>query len=101
MTIVWQISELSKLILELRTVLFGNGQNEPSSDACAQLTQEFFKQDVFRLLIISLPKLDLGVSFMFQPASILGKGHREPFSRNYMKNSNSKRFHEHMQSASL
>ncbi|KAG8660025.1 hypothetical protein MANES_02G106400v8 [Manihot esculenta] len=55
-----KISELSKLILELRTVLFGNGQNEPSSDACAQLTQEFFKQDVFRLLIISLPKLDLG-----------------------------------------
>ncbi|KDP29887.1 hypothetical protein JCGZ_18456 [Jatropha curcas] len=55
-----KMSELSKSILEMRTVLFGNGQSEPSSDACAQLTQEFFKEDTFRLLIICLPKLDLG-----------------------------------------
>ncbi|GAV74599.1 Mo25 domain-containing protein [Cephalotus follicularis] len=52
--------ELSKLILEMRTVLYGNGQMEPSADACAQLTLEFFKEDTFRLLIICLPKLDLG-----------------------------------------
>ncbi|KAF2306262.1 hypothetical protein GH714_016089 [Hevea brasiliensis] len=55
-----KMSELSKLILEMRTVLFGNGQNEPNSDACAQLTQEFFKENTFHLLIICLPKLDLG-----------------------------------------
>ncbi|XP_059664500.1 putative MO25-like protein At5g47540 [Cornus florida] len=55
-----KISELSKLILEMRTILYGDGQLEPSSEACAQLTQEFFKNDMLRLLITCLPKLDLG-----------------------------------------
>lgn len=55
-----KMSELSKLILEMRIVLFGNGQVEPSADACAQLTQEIFREDVLRLLISCLPKLDLG-----------------------------------------
>ncbi|KAJ4842033.1 hypothetical protein Tsubulata_045941 [Turnera subulata] len=55
-----KIAELGRLLLEMRTLLFGNGQVEPNADACAQLTQEFFKVDVFRLLIICMPKLDLG-----------------------------------------
>ncbi|EEF30376.1 Calcium-binding protein, putative [Ricinus communis] len=55
-----KMSELSKSILEMRTVLFGNGQTEPSPEACAQLAQEFFREDTFRLLIICLPKLELG-----------------------------------------
>ncbi|XP_065876407.1 putative MO25-like protein At5g47540 [Euphorbia lathyris] len=52
--------ELSKCILEMRTILFGNGQNEPNGEACAQLTQEFFKEDTFRILLICLPKLNVG-----------------------------------------
>ncbi|KAG5232050.1 MO25 protein [Salix suchowensis] len=55
-----KMSELSKQILEIRIVLFGNGQAEPNPDACAQLAQEFFKHDTFRLLVAGLPKLDLG-----------------------------------------
>ncbi|KAG6785187.1 hypothetical protein POTOM_010913 [Populus tomentosa] len=55
-----KMSELSKVILEIRVVLFGNGQAEPNPDACAHLAQDFFKHDTFRLLILSLPKLDLG-----------------------------------------
>uniref|UniRef100_A0A2P2ISI0 MO25-like protein At5g47540 n=1 Tax=Rhizophora mucronata TaxID=61149 RepID=A0A2P2ISI0_RHIMU len=54
-----KMSEISKVILEMRTVLFGNDRGEPNSEACAQLTQEFFKDDTFRLLIVSLPNLEL------------------------------------------
>lgn len=55
------MAELSKLILEMRTVLFGNGQSVPSTDACSQLAQEFFTSDTVRLLIACVPKLELGV----------------------------------------
>ncbi|XVE72507.1 hypothetical protein DITRI_Ditri11bG0044900 [Diplodiscus trichospermus] len=55
-----KISELGKLILDVRTVLYGDGQVEPSSEACAQLTREFFQNDTFRILINCLPSLDLG-----------------------------------------
>ncbi|XP_019455242.1 PREDICTED: putative MO25-like protein At5g47540 isoform X2 [Lupinus angustifolius] len=55
-----KLSELSKTILEIRTILYGNGASEPNPDACSQLTREFFKEDTFRLLIISLPNLKLG-----------------------------------------
>ncbi|KAJ6880472.1 MO25-like protein [Populus alba x Populus x berolinensis] len=55
-----QMSELGKQILEIRIVLFGNGQAEPNPDACAHLAREFFKHDTFRLLVVCLPKLDLG-----------------------------------------
>ncbi|KAF3443308.1 hypothetical protein FNV43_RR12990 [Rhamnella rubrinervis] len=55
-----KISELSKTILEIRTVLYGTGESEPNPEACAQLTLEFFQEDTLRLLIVCLPKLDLG-----------------------------------------
>lgn len=53
-----KLVELGKTILEIRTILFGNGAAEPNPDACSQITQEFFKEDTFRLLIIALPKMD-------------------------------------------
>uniref|UniRef100_A0A5B7C1L8 MO25-like protein n=1 Tax=Davidia involucrata TaxID=16924 RepID=A0A5B7C1L8_DAVIN len=55
-----KMSELNKLILEMRTVLYGDGQSEPISEVCSQLTNEFFKDDTFHLLIICLPRLGLG-----------------------------------------
>ncbi|KAF7832228.1 putative MO25-like protein [Senna tora] len=55
-----KLADLSKTMLEIRIVLFGNGESEPNPDACVQLTQEFFKEDTFRLLVVALPKLDLG-----------------------------------------
>lgn len=56
------MEELTKSMLEIRTLLYGDGESEPNKDACAQLTLEFFKDDTFRLLIVSLSKLNLGVS---------------------------------------
>lgn len=51
--------DLSKLIRDLKLILYGNSEAEPVSEACAQLTQEFFKGDTLRLLIKSLPRLNL------------------------------------------
>ncbi|KAL6968987.1 hypothetical protein U1Q18_046233 [Sarracenia purpurea var. burkii] len=55
-----QMCELHKLILEMRTTLYGDDRSEPITETCAQLTLEFFKADMLRLLINCLPKLDLG-----------------------------------------
>ncbi|KAK6133251.1 hypothetical protein DH2020_033012 [Rehmannia glutinosa] len=54
-----EMMELSKLIRNLKQVLYGDSESEPVSEACAQLTQEFMKENTLRLLIICLPKLDL------------------------------------------
>lgn len=58
------MAELSKLICELKMTLYGNGENEPVAEACAELTQEFFKENTLRLLIIFLPKLNLEVRML-------------------------------------
>ncbi|KAI0516427.1 hypothetical protein KFK09_009102 [Dendrobium nobile] len=54
-----KVIELSKLFRELKSILYGNSEAEPVSEACAQLTQEFFKENTLRLLITCLPKLNL------------------------------------------
>ncbi|CAN1337162.1 Putative MO25-like protein At5g47540 [Linum perenne] len=51
--------ELSKNIRELKSILYGNSEAEPVAEACAQLTQEFFKENTLRLFIVCLPKLNL------------------------------------------
>ncbi|GAV65235.1 Mo25 domain-containing protein [Cephalotus follicularis] len=51
--------ELYKNIRDLKVILYGNSESEPLSEACAQLTQEFFKENTLRLLIKCLPKLNL------------------------------------------
>jgi len=58
------MAELSKLIRELKCILYGNSEAEPVAEACMQLTQEFFRENTFRLLVICLPKLNLEVCFM-------------------------------------
>ncbi|XP_073307628.1 putative MO25-like protein At5g47540 [Primulina huaijiensis] len=54
-----KMMEMSKLIRELKQVLYGNSESEPVAEACAQLTSEFFRENTLRLLIICLPKLNL------------------------------------------
>uniref|UniRef100_A0A199UCE2 MO25-like protein At5g47540 n=1 Tax=Manihot esculenta TaxID=3983 RepID=A0A199UCE2_MANES len=54
-----KMEELSRNIRELKSILYGNSESEPISEACAQLTQEFFRENTLRLLIICLPKLNL------------------------------------------
>ncbi|KAJ8499388.1 hypothetical protein OPV22_009940 [Ensete ventricosum] len=54
-----KMAELCKNIRELKSVLYGNSESEPVAEACAQLTQEFFRENTLRLLIVCLPKLNL------------------------------------------
>ncbi|KAK9057207.1 hypothetical protein SSX86_024574 [Deinandra increscens subsp. villosa] len=54
-----QMTELNSLIKELKLILYGDDDSEPSAEACAQLTAEFFREDTLRLLIIFLPTLNL------------------------------------------
>ncbi|XP_071695855.1 putative MO25-like protein At5g47540 [Rutidosis leptorrhynchoides] len=54
-----QAPELNSVIKELKLILYGDDNCEPSEEACMQLTEEFFKDDTLRLLIIFLPKLNL------------------------------------------
>ncbi|CAN6459933.1 unnamed protein product [Victoria cruziana] len=54
-----KMADLSKHIRELKCILYGNSEAEPVAEACAQLTQEFFKDNTLRLLIVCLPKLNL------------------------------------------
>ncbi|PWZ38082.1 putative MO25-like protein [Zea mays] len=54
-----KMTELSKNIRDMKSILYGNGESEPVTEACVQLTQEFFRENTLRLLIIHLPKLNL------------------------------------------
>ncbi|XP_033146220.1 putative MO25-like protein At5g47540 [Brassica rapa] len=53
------MAELSRNIRDMKSILYGNSEAEPVAEACAQLTQEFFREDSLRLLITCLPKLNL------------------------------------------
>ena len=59
-----QLSELSKNLRELKLILYGNSDAEPVAEACAQLTQEFFKGDTLRRLITMLQYLNLEVTHL-------------------------------------
>ncbi|RDX63970.1 putative MO25-like protein, partial [Mucuna pruriens] len=54
-----KLSDLSKNLRDLKSILYGNSESEPIPEACAQLTQEFFKENTLRLLIQCLPNLNL------------------------------------------
>ncbi|KAL3820807.1 hypothetical protein ACJIZ3_006712 [Penstemon smallii] len=54
-----KMMELTKLLRDLKQVLYGDSESEPVSESCAQLTQEFFRENTLRLLIVCLPKLNL------------------------------------------
>ncbi|CAK9209634.1 unnamed protein product [Sphagnum troendelagicum] len=54
-----KMAELSRNIREMKLVLYGLDSAEPNPEACAQLTQEMFRENTMRLLIQCLPKLDL------------------------------------------
>eukprot|EP00250_Pteridium_aquilinum_P026418 c32979_g1_i1 orf=858-1880(-) len=54
-----KMAELGKNIRDMKFILYGNSESEPVPEACAQLTQEFFRENIMKLLIVLLPKLDL------------------------------------------
>lgn len=54
-----KMAELGKNIRDLKSILYGNSESEPVTEACTQLTQEFFRENTLRLLITCLPKLNL------------------------------------------
>ncbi|CDP00092.1 unnamed protein product [Coffea canephora] len=53
------INTIGKLLEDLKFILYGDSDTQPVASACAQLTEEFFREDTLRLLIICLPKLKL------------------------------------------
>ncbi|KAL2466932.1 putative MO25-like protein [Abeliophyllum distichum] len=53
-----KVEELDILIAEMKSILYGNGESQPVPEACVQMTQEFFKDDTLRLLILCLPELN-------------------------------------------
>ncbi|KAI3789434.1 hypothetical protein L2E82_02229 [Cichorium intybus] len=55
-----KVSELRKVIHEMRTVLYGSERSEPLEEPCSKLTLEFFREDTLRMLLASLPNLDPG-----------------------------------------
>ncbi|XP_044498676.1 putative MO25-like protein At5g47540 isoform X2 [Mangifera indica] len=54
-----KIAELNKLIRDMKLTLYGSAESGPVAEACKKLTEEFFKEDTLRLLIICLPRLNL------------------------------------------
>eukprot|EP00246_Nothoceros_aenigmaticus_P004769 TRINITY_DN1645_c0_g1_i1.p1 TRINITY_DN1645_c0_g1~~TRINITY_DN1645_c0_g1_i1.p1 ORF type:complete len:339 (+),score=76.04 TRINITY_DN1645_c0_g1_i1:446-1462(+) len=51
--------ELGKAIREMKIFLYGNSECEPVPEVQAQLTQEVFRENTMRLLILILPNLEL------------------------------------------
>ncbi|XP_021739578.1 putative MO25-like protein At5g47540 [Chenopodium quinoa] len=51
--------ELGELFADVKSILYGTSEAEPVPESCAQVTQEFFREDTLRLLIFCLRKLDL------------------------------------------
>lgn len=56
-----KVRELTRLIYEMKIVLYGDDNSEPATEPCAKLTLEFFKEDILRPLIFYLPQLEPGV----------------------------------------
>ncbi|XP_047083698.1 putative MO25-like protein At5g47540 [Lolium rigidum] len=54
-----KMEDLSRAIRETKFTLYGNGDAEPIAEACSQLTKEFFKENILRLIIVNLPHMDL------------------------------------------
>ncbi|VFQ70208.1 unnamed protein product [Cuscuta campestris] len=54
-----KMGEVDTLIREMKSILYGSSDSEPAAEACAQLTQEFFKGNTLRLIVHCLPKLNL------------------------------------------
>ncbi|KAL3521098.1 hypothetical protein ACH5RR_019247 [Cinchona calisaya] len=53
------INSIGKVMEDLKLILYGDSENQPVTTSCAQLTEEFFKENTLRLLINCLPKLNL------------------------------------------
>ncbi|KAG2628577.1 hypothetical protein PVAP13_3KG386654 [Panicum virgatum] len=55
------MTDLRKSIREMKCILYGNGDADPVTEACTNLTKEFFKDNTntLRLLIVCIPYLDL------------------------------------------
>ncbi|KAG6552555.1 hypothetical protein Mapa_005865 [Marchantia paleacea] len=54
-----KLNDLNRNIRDMKNILYGSSETEPVPETCAQLTNEIFKDNTFRLLIQCLPKLDL------------------------------------------
>ncbi|KAJ0045486.1 hypothetical protein Pint_03994 [Pistacia integerrima] len=65
-----KVAELNKLIRDLKFILYGSAESEPVAEACKKLTEEFFKENTLRLLIICLPRLNLEMTIFHRLAQM-------------------------------
>ncbi|XP_065056108.1 calcium-binding protein 39-like [Rhopilema esculentum] len=52
------VEEVAKHLISMKNILFGAGDQEPQTELVAQLSQEFYSQQLFASLIRNLSKLD-------------------------------------------
>ena len=71
---------MSKNLLQMKTILYGDGEQEPNPELVSQLSQEIYQNDLLQLLVQNLSKLEFEVSFnpfsflMFQGEEGCGTG---------------------------
>eukprot|EP00245_Coleochaete_scutata_P018210 TRINITY_DN9346_c0_g1_i2.p1 TRINITY_DN9346_c0_g1~~TRINITY_DN9346_c0_g1_i2.p1 ORF type:complete len:344 (-),score=76.82 TRINITY_DN9346_c0_g1_i2:525-1556(-) len=52
------LEELSRSLREMKIILYGDSENEPTPEASTQLTAEVFKDNFFRVLVTQIPRLE-------------------------------------------
>ena len=53
--------DVSKNLGYVKTLLYGDGENEPLPDQVAQLAQEVYNQDVLQLLVLNIWRFEFEV----------------------------------------
>ncbi|KAK4350283.1 hypothetical protein RND71_029596 [Anisodus tanguticus] len=56
-----KMQELDSLLYEMELIMYDTNECEPAAEACIQLTYELFRNDILRLIILCLPKLNLKI----------------------------------------
>ena len=66
-----QVNEdLSRHILEIKEVLYGDTEKFPDTEAVQQITAEVFQTDFLSMLIEAVPHLEFDVSTSFLKSSL-------------------------------
>ena len=55
---------MAKLLLSMKTILYGTGEQEPQTEIVAQLAQEMYSTEMLFHLVSNLHKLEFEVSII-------------------------------------
>ena len=62
--VVQAVDEVAKLLLNMKTILYGTGEQEPQTEIVAQLAQEMYSTEMLFHLVSNLHKLEFEVSII-------------------------------------